>query len=411
MNVRPSRRAPLVLAIALALPAQAAHADFLDDAKGSILARNLYFNRDFREQGATQSKREEWGQGFILNMQSGYTDGTIGFGADVYGALGMRLDSSDANAGSWMFPNRYGDVGPTSFAKAGLALKAKIAKTEIKAGNGLTPKIPVLLASDIRLLPQTFSGAMLSSQDIEGLTLQGGRFGSVTNFGSTDHEDFQVFGYSGTSSRFDYLGAQYQVMPTAVASVWQGTLENIYRQNAVNWVQSIQLDDIKLSANAVYFDSKDEGQANAGRLHNRMTSLLVGAAKQGHSIKLGYQNSAGDAFPYLYQSDAYIANTIQILDFARADERSWQARYDLDFAAYGVPGLVFFTRYVAGDNFKVAGDSAGREWERDIDINYTIQSGPLKNLNLRWRNAMVRTNASIGDLDENRLVFAYTIPL
>ena len=28
-----------------------------------------------------------------------------------------------------------------------------------------------------------------------------------------------------------------------------------------------------------------------------------------------------------------------------------------------------------------------------------------------WRNAMVRSNASIGDLDENRLIVSYTIPL
>jgi hypothetical protein len=30
---------------------------------------------------------------------------------------------------------------------------------------------------------------------------------------------------------------------------------------------------------------------------------------------------------------------------------------------------------------------------------------------LRWRNAMVRSNASIGDLDENRLIVSYTLPL
>lgn len=35
----------------------------------------------------------------------------------------------------------------------------------------------------------------------------------------------------------------------------------------------------------------------------------------------------------------------------------------------------------------------------------------LKNLGVRWRNAMVRSNASIGDLDENRLIVSYTIPL
>ncbi|MCY1536275.1 Porin-like protein NicP [compost metagenome] len=72
-----------------------------------------------------------------------------------------------------------------------------------------------------------------------------------------------------------------------------------------------------------------------------------------------------------------------------------------------------FVRYVTGDGFDGAGGRDGKEWERDLDIGYTVQSGPLKNLGVRWRNAMVRTNASAtgGDLDENRLIVSYSIPL
>ncbi|PBX80682.1 OprD family outer membrane porin, partial [Pseudomonas aeruginosa] len=34
----------------------------------------------------------------------------------------------------------------------------------------------------------------------------------------------------------------------------------------------------------------------------------------------------------------------------------------------------------------------GKEWERDMDIAYVFQSGPLKNLGVKWRNATMRTN-------------------
>lgn len=30
------------------------------------------------------------------------------------------------------------------------------------------------------------------------------------------------------------------------------------------------------------------------------------------------------------------------------------------------------------------------EWERDTDLGYVIQSGPLKNINVLWRNAALR---------------------
>jgi len=48
-------------------------------------------NRDFRS-GTGQSKAEEWAQGFMLKMESGYTEGPIGFGVDAIGLLGVKLD-------------------------------------------------------------------------------------------------------------------------------------------------------------------------------------------------------------------------------------------------------------------------------------------------------------------------------
>lgn len=62
-----------------------------------------------------------------------------------------------------------------------------------------------------------------------------------------------------------------------------------------------------------------------------------------------------------------------------------------------------------GDNFKVAGEE-GSEWERNLDVTYVIQSGPLKNLALRWRNVELRGDAT-GRRDENRGLIAYTLPL
>jgi len=45
-----------------------------------------------------------------------------------------------------------------------------------------------------------------------------------------------------------------------------------------------------------------------------------------------------------------------------------------------------------------------------MDIGYTFQEGALKNLNVKWRNATARNNYG-NDIDENRLIVSYTIPL
>lgn len=93
------------LALALALP-MAAHAEgFLEDAKVNVMTRNYYFNRDFRNSSNTQqSKVEEWAQGFIMTATSGYTPGVVGFGLDLTGLYGIKLDSGRGRAGTQLLP-------------------------------------------------------------------------------------------------------------------------------------------------------------------------------------------------------------------------------------------------------------------------------------------------------------------
>lgn len=83
-----------------------AHADFLSDSKATLGMRNFYFNNDNRDGIADPSKTEEWAQGFMLDFKSGYTDGTVGFGVDGLGLLGVTLDSGKGrHVGSSMMPS------------------------------------------------------------------------------------------------------------------------------------------------------------------------------------------------------------------------------------------------------------------------------------------------------------------
>ena len=80
--------------------AGSASAAFVGDSKASLDTRNFYMNRDFRQDGATQSKAEEWAQGLTLRLESGFTEGPIGLGIDVSGLLGIKLDSSPDRVGT-----------------------------------------------------------------------------------------------------------------------------------------------------------------------------------------------------------------------------------------------------------------------------------------------------------------------
>jgi hypothetical protein len=385
-------------------------ADFVADSTANLTMRNFYFNRDFRQDNAPQSKREEWAQGFMFNAKSGYTEGTVGFGVDLYAALGVKLNSSDDRAGTGLLPNAFGNEGPDTFSDLSGVAKMKISKTELKAG-GFMPKSPVLLSSDARLLPPIFNGATLTSTDIDNLALDMGQFSKV-NFrnSSGNHDDIRAGNYNVAGGDFDYFGATYSFTPTLSAAYWRAELEDVYQQNFYGLVAKQPVGSWVLGANAGYFDSSEEGAARGGKIDNGLTSILLSAGIGAHTFRVGYQDNTGDnPFPYLQDADANVANVVQILDFTRAEERSWQVRYDIDFATFGAPGLTFFARYLKGDGYEIAGQD-GKEWERNLDLSYVVQDGPLKNLGVRWRNAMVRSDGA-GELDENRLIVSYTIPL
>lgn len=414
---------PLARAVALAtlgasftLPGLA-HADFIGDSKATLELRNFYMNRDLRDPGVAQSKREEWAQGFILKAESGFTEGTVGFGLDAYAGLGLKLDSSDERAGTGLLPNGFGNEGPDEYSELSGAVKARISKTVGKVG-GLMPKLPIVSSGDSRLLPQVFTGGMITSQEIDGLTLNGGQLREVNFRNSTDRQDISATNYTSAASprdsdRYNFAGGDYKFNGgNTTVGLWYGELEDIYDQKLYNLIHVQPIGDWKLGANLAYFDSQNNGSRRAGKIDNNLTSVNLWAGIGAHTFRLGYQKVSGHgAFPFLNETDPYIVNYIQILDFTREDEKSWQARYDVNFASYGIPGLTAFVRYVTGDGFDGVGGASGKEWERDVDISYIIQQGPLKNLGVRWRNAMVRSNANIGDLDENRLIVSYTIPL
>ena len=94
-----------------------AQADFVSDSKAALELKNYYFNRDYRESSG-QNKREEWAQGFILNVESGFTEGTVGFGLDVVGMLGLKLDSSPDNSGTGLLArSSVAEPGAPSYAR------------------------------------------------------------------------------------------------------------------------------------------------------------------------------------------------------------------------------------------------------------------------------------------------------
>ncbi|VVO11335.1 Porin-like protein NicP [Pseudomonas fluorescens] len=413
----PATRSVLSLALALGFSSSlvAAESGFIEDASATLQARNYYFSRDFSDiVGANrQSKAEEWAQGFILNVKSGYTQGPIGVGMDVIGLLGIKLDSSPDRVNTGLLPVQGDGRAANEYSRLEGALKLRYSKTELRVGE-LQPNLPVLAFSDIRLLPPSYQGASISSAEINGLTLQGGHLNSTSLRNEAGDEKMQaMLGHvpqrQVSSDGFNFAGGDYAFNDKRTSvSAWYGQLEDIYNQRFLGLKHSEPLGDWTLGANLGYFDSREDGKKLLGNIDNQAFFSLLSAKRGGHTFYVGYQGMYGDsAFPRVFANISPLGNEVPTYEFAFADERSWQARYDFDFAALGVPGLTSTLRYITGNNVDTGKGFEGKDRERDLDIGYVVQSGTLKGLGMRVRNAMARSNYR-SDIDENRLILSYT---
>ncbi|AZF17640.1 OprD family porin [Pseudomonas sp. R3-18-08] len=398
---------------------------FVEDSTFSINTRALYFSRDFRNEpangykiinGKRQSRTEETGLGFNALYESGFTQGTIGVGVDVIGLMGVKLDSGKGRAGTGLFPTGSDDRSQDEYSKGGGAVKFRISNTVLKVGDQYTTA-PVFASDDSRLLPELPQGISITSNEIKGLKLEGGHFTSSVAQNQTYHDSLGL-------TKTDFVGGVYAFTPEVTGSLYYAKTEDYFRKyySNLNWTHALS-DDQSFALDFNIYDTKSEGAGlqraekdGVTKLDNRAFSLQGAYTVGAHTFTLAAQKVTGDG-DYGYGVDGggtvFLANSIARSDFNAEGEKSYQARYDINMATFGVPGLSFMTRYVTGSGANTGTTSNGKEWERDIEAKYVVQSGPAKNLSLRLRQATYRSGDGVyygsPSIDELRLIANYPL--
>lgn len=406
------------------LPTPLWAAGFVEDSHGTLTLRNYYMDRDYKDEGAKTATRE-WAQGFIMNMESGYTEGALGFGLDIRGLLGVKLDSSPDRSGTELLPvsasdrraaNEYSRLAPTA--------KLRFAQTTLKTGD-VSIFLPFAFASPSRLLPQTFRGTTVSSRDIDGLTLNTGYIDRINKRDSTSYQAMTIaspnrrFNATATTSHLAYVGGDYQVNKELSLRVYHSEVADLYQQDTLALLHNLTLGDGVLSSDLRSFFSREDGSAKAGEVDNRNLSALFGYKLGGHRLSLGYMHASGStATPYISGTELMgMSELTMSSDFLNARERTWQGIYDYDFAASGLPGLKGRLRYLRGDNIELAAFNAEDRKEREfqMELSYVVQSGPLKNLGLIARKSIYRNDfpagAAFRDENQTRFLVLYTLPI
>ena len=417
-----TRRGAAGAALLLLAQGTALGAGFIEDSQGSLTLRNFYFDRDYKGE-SNVSARREWAQGFILNLKSGFTEGPVGFGLDLQGMLGVQLDSSRDRVGTGLLPVQRGSgEAAEEYSELGITGKMRYSKTELHVGT-VMPRLPILISSPARLLWQTFRGGHLRSQDIQGLSLQGGYLNRMNQRDSTDYQKITIaapngrFDGTAESDEFIFLGGDYALTKELTLSYYHARLDEIYQQNYLGAIHQFKLGPGEFKTDFRYFLSDEEGDGKAGSVDNQYVGVAFGYKLGGHRLTVGGALSSGDsAMPYIAGSEPHLISEYALSsEFLNADEHYWNVRYDYDFAAVGLPGLTGMLRFMKGTNVDLPerlGGSGQSESERDLELSYVVQSGPLKNVALRVRNARYQNsfaaNATMRDDNETRINVDYT---
>jgi len=414
-----------LLALGLGLSSTTAlAAGFIDDSHGTLTLRNYYMDRDYKDDGAKTAARE-WAQGAIMNMESGFTPGALGFGVDARGLLGIKLDSSPDRSGTELLPVSSSDKrAADEYSRLALTGKLRFGQTLVKTGD-VAIFLPFAFASPSRLLPQTFRGTTLSSKDIEGLTLNTGYIDRINRRDSTDYQPMSIaspnrrFNGAATASHLAYAGGDYQINKDLSLRAYHAEVADLYQQDTLALLHNLTLGGGVLTTDLRSFFSREEGAAKAGKVDNRNASALVGYRWGGHRVSLGYMHASGDtATPYVSGTELMgLSEMTMSSDFLNARERTWQAIHDYDFAAVGVPGLRTRLRYVRGDHIDLAALGADDRKEREfqMELGYVIQSGPLKDVGLLARKSIYRNDfpgsAAFRDENQTRFLVTYSVPI
>jgi hypothetical protein len=404
---------------------------FVEGSSLNLNARNYYMNRNRLQH---TDDNIEWGQGFLGLFESGYTQGTVGFGVDAHAMLGLKLDGGGGTDNSSILPVSDGNgKAPGSFSTAGGTLKMRAFDTELKAGD-LFLANPVIAGGETRMLPQTFRGVSLTNHSFDGWMIEGGQASFTKPYNQSGHTrigtSYGSLADGDESKHLNWAGVAWSGLPGLTSSLYASELKDIWNQYYYDLDYTYALNDlVSLNPGLHAYHTQDTGDALLGNIDNNTYSLHFTVGVGNHSVTAAYQRVNGNTpFDYISQGDSvYLDNSQQYSDFNGPNERSWKLKYAYDFVGLGLAGLTSAVSYSQGklDLTKVDPDSPGyaswysadgknaRHWERDIDLKYVVQGGKAKNLALRLQWATNRGGNGYGvldqDTDEYRVIVDYPL--
>ena len=383
---------------------------FVEDANGSVLFRTGFLHRD-KKNGVEDTSSAA--QTAIVNLNSGFSKGIIGFGVGVVGDASFKL-GENAHSGNGMIPTHNDGSAYDHWARGGANVKARISNTTVTYGTQVLD-LPVLASNTARLVPEYFEGVLATSREIDGLELTAGKF-TKNQYSDQINSD---------GNQLDHAvvwGAKYKVNDAINTAYYGADIKDRLERHYVNanFKQALANNSAltyDFSGYHTKWDADSNGSAytyshtsnDFDNLSNSIWALSATYNTGSHNLMVAYQQNTGntgydyglgrgvgDGHQTIYMPNSYLS------DFIGNDEKSAQIQYTYDFGAMNIPGLTWTSAFVYGWDIDVPADYKGNRsilatndaQEREFfnQVKYTVQSGFAKDASLRLRHSYYRAN-------------------
>src|SRR5690606_8497721 len=275
----------------------------------------------------------------IVKLDSGFTQGTVGFGAGIIGDASFKL-GENAHAGNGMIPTHGGKDAQgrvdayDHWARGGAYVKARVSNTTAIYGTQVLD-IPVLASNTARLVPEYFEGLLVTSNEIDNLSLTAGKF-------TKNQYSDQINSDGRELDRAVVWGAKYTFNDDLNASYYGVDVKDKLDRHYVNANYSYALANestLTHSFSGYHTEFEAGSSSNIETLtedkQNSIWAISSTYSKDVHNVMLAYQQNTG-SLGYDYGNNADGAQSIYLpnsylSDFIGKDEKSLGLQYNYNF--------------------------------------------------------------------------------
>ncbi|CAI3945300.1 OprD family outer membrane porin [Commensalibacter communis] len=401
---------------------------FWADSVTSIVNRTVYDTRKYPDVKTSPNYATEWGYGLMASFQSGFTPGFVGFGIDAQSYTGLKLQAKGRTGRIRLLRKNADGSVQDFYNRTGGAAKVRLHSTVAKYGI-MRPKTPIFSSSDTRLLPETSTGLLVTSNEVKKLTLQIGHFTANADRNATKNHNDLIVNYLNPSFRkgksFDFVGGTYTGIKELSLTSYVGRYHNSWMTYYINGNYKHHLTHHQMIIlDLQFYHSHNTGKSYAGKINNNTASLAATYQLGVHKFSAAYQKVHGNTpFDYVTRGAIWLPNATQLSDFNGPHEQSWQVSYELDLSLIGIHGLSISSAFIRGtgiDGTKMTQKSAyywlgygknGKHWEHELMARYVVPKGWAKKLNITARHSIHQANKAQSEINTNQFRVAVEYPV